>query len=651
MDQVILSLIVLGIAVVVIFFLYRKRKDERDDLVELRQNSLDSLLSEVQLDLTESVREDEFQIIGDVDYEAVIRTKYNGRLALRDCVYGIPSAVNTVKAMIRSSVERKLPTMKEVNRVVDFSSAEYLEPMTKWEILILLVNRRLGNRRALSYLDEQYGISKRRKIDDGVTTAPRRCFDADLLSSIFRQEVKQADLTYAVCIDIVTILLYRKFKGLGCIETLRWLDIDGFHYGTSGSVRYEIDGNFGIPYRATNSVWVQISAKWVHFSFLDFYTSNEMARVTNLISSYGHSAPMNEKSPIKVNDSYDGSRITSARPPAGECWASFVRKFSLSVKKVNWWFGNSGVVKNWELPRTLIYFLMRAQETTPFTGQQNTGKTTLMASAIHDVTHINIRVLEMAFELALREAYPGRDIYTVRETDYCSSEQLQDMLKKSDAYLSLVGEVAQNIVAARMLQFAIIASAFTIFSHHGKDDNGLVRGLAQQIVACGEYKDHDVAISTVLDVIKHNVHLDFIHYGDKTIRYAEYISEIVKEEETSPYPEIDALLAEARVALANSNADALAQCMLAYTKLTREYYTRRTDRVKFSSRKIVVFNKETMSYEPGEWYTPETFERMLKKMNEADRRGFLKFYYDNWRPNEINPYADAVIPVDLKEGL
>lgn len=639
MVQVVIALIILVLLGVVLVFLYRKRKNERDDLIEFRHNSIEKLIDIVNTELTEAMRDDDFRLVGDADYEAIARNKREIALAMRQCSYGVPWAVNVVKAAMRDIIEKELATPEDVNTIYDFSTPSLLDPYVKWELLVYLMQKSCGGK-VVQELEDRYEISRLREVNDGLGSGMRRCFDVELLDDIFMQEVLKEDVTYTVAIDVLVNIVFNKTRYLGCVGTLRNLTIDGFHFGTSGSIRYEIDGKWDAPYKATNSVWVQVNAKWVHFSFLDFYTEGEMARVVNLMSSWGHAAPMSEKNPYKVNDAQDGARISVIRPPSGESWAAFVRMFSLSVRSMKWLM-DKPEVHNYILPRKLVYYLMRAEETTAFTGQQNTGKTTMMASAIADVDLVNIRVLEMSFELALREAYPDRDILTVKPTEYVSSEELQDFLKKTDAYLSMVGEVAQNIVAARMIQFCIIASAFTIFSHHGKDDAGLIEGLAQSAVACGEYKDHEVAMNTVLDAIKNNVHLDFMTLPDDTVlRYTQYISEIHKEATNAPYPEIEAVMKEARDAYAVKDADKFGQAFLAYVSLTREYYTRSTDRVRFTSRKIVEFNKKTMTYEAKEWYSPEAMERFMRKLHGADKLGFLQFYYEYWRPGEENPYEE-----------
>lgn len=639
MVQVILGLITLAILAGGTFLFYKFRKTERPDLDYVERVSLESLLGVIKREMAELIKDDDLIITNDIHFEAISRNKRRLEVALTECIHGIRGAVKMVTAQIREIVERELPTERDVYDVINFSEMEFLEPYYKWEILIYKLKKRIPDGKVIHYLNSEYKLSQERmlvdpeavgNIDDS-KMVKRRLVDELVIDQIFRKEITEP-LTYTEMLDIISIILFTMYKGIGKVDTLRGLDIDGFHFGTSGSIRYKIEGRFDAPYRSTNSVWVQIDSQWVHFSFIDFYKEAEMKRIVNQLTSWGTAAPMTEQSPAKVNDDAEGSRVTAIRPPAGEDWAVFVRKFSAGIYKVPLLLNKrtpdvinektgevirpgKEIMHNWQLVDRLIYFLMQSESTTAFTGQQNTGKTSMMKAAIEYTQHVNMRILEMSFELALREIYPFRDVYTVKPTDYITSSQLQDLLKKTDGYLSLVGEVAEDIVAARMIQFCLIASAFTIFSHHGKDDNGLINGLTNSLVASGEYKDHVVARSTVLDAIKNNVHLDFC----KGQRVVSYISEIVKLDEISPYPDL------APTATVNEAINQL-------TKIQREYYTRSTDRVTFESRKIIVFNPETMTYEPNQWYTPETVERMVSKMKPDVRKEFYKFWAENWKP-------------------
>lgn len=625
MVQIVLTGVVLLVIALIVFLLYRARANERPSAEYQSCNTIEALGELVSQELAEAVRDDDLLITSDLHFQAVAHRKRSLAKALDECVYGVEKAKNIVLSSIREIVERELPEPEDCLEVVDFKDIYYTDYDIQWELLIYLVKKH-HKAHPMEYLCEKYNLATERDVPNEITggTNSRCLFDAEFLGRVLEDELGYRELEYNEMLDIITILVYRSRYGYGVVDTLRALDIDGFNFGTSGSVRYIIDGTYNVPYRTTNSVWVQLKAKWIHFSFLDFKSIEEMKRVVNQLVAWGTTAPMTEKSPYKVNDAHDGARVTAIRPPAGECWACFVRKFSsgLYVKEK---LLNKPMIKNWELPSTLMYYLMRGEQTTAFTGQQNTGKTSMMKAAMADVAMVNIRILEMSFELAIRELYPWKNVITVKPTDYVTSANLQDLLKKTDGYLSMVGEVAEDIVAARMIQFCLIASAFTIFSHHAKTDADLINGLTNSLVACGEYENHDVAMSTVLDAIKNNVHLDFVK-GERVIAF---ISEIVKLNEIEPYPDVPALWDKVkREAPAGTSDQALATLVL--TEMNKEYYTRTTDRVRFASRHIIEFNPETMTYEAKEGYTPEALRRICSKLKGDDRKNFIAWYRANW---------------------
>lgn len=636
MVQIILALVAVAVLGFITFMIYRDRKNERPSVEYTQRVTIETLGELISQELSETVRDDDLIHTSDKHFEAMSYKKRKLARALDECIYGVEKSKNVVLSHIRYIIERELPTEQDCLEVVDFNDLYYIDPNIQWEVLIYFVKKK-HKIDCMSYLCNKYKLSTEREVHNEITggTNMRCLFDADMLVTILEKELNGSKLDYNDMLNIITILVYRSRYGFGVVDTLRGLDIDGFNFGTSGSVRYVIDGQYNVPYRTTNSVWVQLNAKWIHFSFLDFGKEEEMKRIINQLVTWGTTAPMTEKSPFKVNDAYDGARVTAIRPPAGECWACFVRKFSsgLYVKEK---LLNKPTVHNWELASDLIYYLMRAEQTLPFTGQQNTGKTSMMKASMADITMVNIRILEMSFELAIRELYPWKNVITVKPTDYVSSSQLQDLLKKTDGYLSMVGEVAEDIVAARMIQFCLIASAFTIFSHHAKTDADLINGLANSLVACGEYENHDVAMSTVLDAIKHNVHLDFVK-GERVI---EHISEIVKLNEIEEYPDMKDMWIKAKGELRSIReamgedidgpiSDAVVAAYVS-TMMNKEFYTRSTDRVRFSSREIIKFNPETMTYEAKDGYTPDMLRSICNKLKGDDRKNFISWYRKNW---------------------
>jgi pilus assembly protein CpaF len=115
----------------------------------------------------------------------------------------------------------------------------------------------------------------------------------------------------------------------------------------------------------------------------------------------------------------------------------------------------------------------------------------------------------------------------------------------------------------------------------------------------------------VIDVIRVDIHLNYTADGR---RYIERISEIVKLDVSVPYPEYDP----------GNPVDSM-------NNITKEYYTRQTDRKSFATRDILRYNLETDTYEPCEWFTTELTRKMLEVMPPDKTQEFKAFILDNWR--------------------
>ena len=547
---------------------------------------------------------------------ASLRAKQKSiRNALDEVPYGIPRNIEYLQAVMQSELTQMFPTIEDCHAFMNLDDWMFLHPNFQWELLLYLAQEHAPDKKKyFTWLFEKFGWDKEFLYEDPYIgkTMNRRIVTLERMQDAL-SELYDTPFNYDDYMQIYARLIYNYKLGCGCVQQLRLTNVDGFNFGTSGSIRYIIEENFDAPYTLANSLWVQVNAGWIHLPFIDFGTSAEIARCITQLSSWGNLPSLTEKDAIKVNDAYDGARITAIRPPVGECWGCFVRKFSASSYTLEGLLNHHGV-KNWELVRDDIKWKMRGEQTCGFTGQQNTGKTSLMKAAMSEVRMVNIRVLEMSFELALRELYPWMNVFSVKPTDYISETAAQDVLKKTDAYLSLVGEVATATVASRMIQFCRVASAFTLFSYHSKTDYDYIVALATNLYQSGEYDNMDVAMRDVLSVIKHNIHLDFID----GVRRIAFISEIIKLDEIAPYPTL-------------TESKTVPQAIDQLATLQREYYTRRTDRVTFTSRKAIVYNPKTNAYETKDTYTPETIKSILDKLSDTEKKEFIAWYRTNWR--------------------
>lgn len=610
MANIALGLLFILIVITITVRFYLKRKKQTVFGKGYVINTFEELVTIVLRDFTEIIKPDRGLMKTSIEYEASLRNKSRIAQAARKCVYGEENARRTIIKVFHDIIASHLLTLESCYSIFNFEDLETLPPEIKFEILLYCLAPQYG-KNAVKFLNDTYKWSSPRYIAQ--SGLERREVDYALVDTMFKEQMPYDSLSYEQCIDVISILVYQNSKGYGKIDTLMQQNIDGLELGTVGAIRYRLL-NANPDYVTERSCSIQLDAQWIHLSFINFGTVDEIKRLVLNVSNTEGSEALTIKRPTKVVDMYNGSRVTCIRPNVGATWGLFVRSFSAGVISVKRWL-DKPEVKNWEIVDKLLFYLCQCTENTAVTGQQNTGKTTLMKGLIGYYPYFNIRVIEMSFELQLNEIYPDRNIFCTRNDEFTSATEVQDILKKTDGYLSMAGEIATNEVAANAMQFGLVASQATMFSHHGKDYMGLIEGLTNALLSSGQFNDRDSAQGLVLDVVKHNVHCDF----HKKLRVVDYIEEIVKGDTIVPYQDIK---------VSSDVVSAIDQS----TALNREFYQRTTDRVRYTSRKIIRFNHETNTYEPYEWYTPERFAIMLDKMPDEHKAGFIQFYKENWVP-------------------
>ena len=137
-----------------------------------------------------------------------------------------------------------------------------------------------------------------------------------------------------------------------------------------------------------------------------------------------------------------------------------------------------------------------------------------------------LRIQELAFELHLRDVYTDRNILTFQETDFISGQEGLDLQKKTDGVVNILGEVASAPVASWLVQMAMVASLFTMFTHHAKTTESLIKYLRNCLLTDGSFRNEKIAEEQVVDVIRFDIHMEKDINGH---RYIERISEIVSE--------------------------------------------------------------------------------------------------------------------------
>lgn len=175
----------------------------------------------------------------------------------------------------------------------------------------------------------------------------------------------------------------------------------------------------------------------------------------------------------------------------------------------------------------LLGWLMKGCQVIGVTGMQGSGKTTLLMALIgHIPKEYTIRVLELAFELHLRELYPKRNIVTFRETNTVAGWEGLEVQRKTDGTVTVIGELVSHRVAAWMIESGQTGSLATIFTHHARTTKSLVHSLRNSLLKEGNFQSEQIALQQVLEVVRFDIHLHMDRSGE---RYIERVTQIVED--------------------------------------------------------------------------------------------------------------------------
>lgn len=606
----ILLIAVVLVAIIGVAIMYMRSKGQTNKVEEETFNTMDKVLEAVKIEMVEIVKDDISLGLSNEEFDRLYKRKARINEALKNCVHGVDAAKTLVIDLIRNFIASKVPP-QQVTMLLGLDPQSEPSNHVKFEILMYRFKKQYG-KDALAKWIKKYNFARERHAT-GSERAQDQAYYITVDDLNYSYNNENIILTVDEQIDVLAILIYQQYKGFGIIDTLREMNINGFNIGTSGSI-LSLGASSSLPkeFKANNSVWLYFDGKYIHLRFMNFGSEDEARRIIQLICRWNNPGPLTAKRGYLVNTMYDKSRVLAVRPPVSEYWAVFIRKFTISDPSPEYLIIKE-YTKRGDLAIKLIEFLMRGCITCAVTGRQGSGKTTLMSAIIRYIDpRYTIRVLEMAPELYLREIYPSRNILSLQETTTVSAAECQDALKKSDAAVSIVGEVATDSIAARMIQMGMTASIFTIFSHHANTPKDLVLTLRNSLVNDGGFSNMETAEKQVTDVVKCDIHLDYTPDGR---RYIDRISEITQLDEGIPYPDY------------NENDPVNSMNLI-----TKEYYQRKTDRVGFTTRVILKYDLPTNTYHTVDRFSEYLENRLKNNLVVELRPAFDEFMLMEWGP-------------------
>lgn len=554
--------------------------------------------------------------------------------ALKNCNTGNLSAKILVRGYIYDFLKKdKKIDETTINFAIPFNIPSKMSARDKFDTA-LYVAFKTKKYNALGWLIDTFNLDEPKE-DGGLRVL------AEEVDHIYDQVVLNYPLKLEDKLNVLTQRIYSHYKGFGIIDEIRDMNLDGTSGGVSGlperitnlmdiddpyyldnADSTEIDAEFANyvkeqnqdEFTFLNSAWIMYKGKTMHLSFLSYEHEAELIRVTNNVYKYGYPGQLSETNPAIINEMADGSRVTVMRPKLTESWAYFIRK-KFNARKIS--LEELFIQKNSELLITLLAFLAKANRTLAITGQQGSGKTTLIMALFGYLSKtLNIRVQETKFELNLRNQYPNHNILSFQETETYSGQDALDLAKKTDGDMTILGEVATDPVAAWMVQLGQVASRCIWFSHHGKTFPDLVFSIRNSLLKTNIFSDEKIAEQQVVSVLEFNIHMR----QDKATgeRFVERITECVPityQDESASFDELN------NVKDSQSKTDLL-------IKLMTNYFHQQTQTKQFIESTILEYRNG--EYVPVNRISDKRIEEMKLELSLEDRNLLDAFINEFW---------------------
>lgn len=578
------NFIIIAIIIGVIFFLgYRYfnviseeseeefLQDDYTDLVTIRNK----VSREIAAQLKQELRE---KNMTRKEYETRQKQKATLRKNLKDAAYGDAKAKRFIKLYIKSMLidpDMHLNINEDtIDEIIPFEKERELKNQDKFEILLYIAYNKMLDEIGRPYKQNGFAkIIKDYNLTDPIQIDGELAYDFTeaRLNEVYQSVMARFSLDYSDKLEILAQRVFEMYKGFGCVDVLFDTGVDEVDAGLSGIPKdgYDITNSAKNLTYSYQSIWIMVGGIKLRLSCLSFGSQEELIRVTNNIYKYGANKVLSRKGGYVVSVMKNGSRVVVMRPPFANTYAFLARKFDStpSIAPEDIIRGENAII-----PLTLLKWLIKGQRNIAITGAQGTGKSTMLKSLIRFIdASFSLRVQEITAELNLNYAYPKRNILAFQETESIKSQEGLNLQKKSSGDVNIIGEVAEAIQANFVVQTAMVASLFAMFTHHAKTAYDLVVAIANNLLdpECGIYREKKEAVEMAAKILNIDVHLE----NRKGHRFMERITEIIPVN-SMEYP--------SEVGKASHEEDEL------------EYWKRETDRKQFDERQL-------MHYENGEF--------------------------------------------------
>lgn len=437
------------------------------------------------------------------------------RDSIKKAAYGNADAKRVIKEYIKYSITTNPKVQVNKNNIDDiipFKNENELRAQDKFFILFQIYEKKYG-KDGLDKMFKENNLAKMLDIND------------DIINEVYAKQLRDGNinLTYADKLDYITQRVFEKKQGFGVADVLIGTTVDEIDAGVSGIPKegFELKNRevkkLSYSYEC---IWILLHGLNIRLSCLSFGSQEELIRVCHNVYKYNTQKVFSKKAGYVVSSMQDGSRVVVTRPPFSDKYAFYVRKFdsapSISPESLI-------VDEGAQIPILMSKWLIKGQRNIAITGSQGTGKTTMIKSFINFIENFNIRTQELAFEMHLSYAFPDKNISSFQETESITAQEGLNAQKKTNGAVNIVGEVATAEQASHIIQTAMVASLFAMFTHHAKTAYSLVNAIALNLLQLGLYKEKKDAVEMASQILNIDIHLTNVDGK----RYIERITEII----------------------------------------------------------------------------------------------------------------------------
>ena len=380
--NIVLILVVLGIAIFAIYYTLKKKKAEEVESVlniDDKTYTLDIMKAFIKRRLDEITKVNLYDIgLSEEELKRRKNKKYELKKALKGCTYGDVNDKKYVKELIYDLLAQEYGVNEtNISKAIPFDIPSLLTAQDKFDILIYVFKKEFGYE-ALAEMIKKYNLDVLKYVEG--ETKPSYVITEQEINDIYEKE--NITLSFSDKLFIVVQRIYQHYKGYSTIDEIRDMNIDGVSGGVSGlpesflSQVAQTDGDYlsqiaehKVP-RACDSIWIMFRGKSIRLAFLSFGTEAELKRVCQNIYKYNNPGQLSDTNGYKINEMKDGSRVVVVRPSMSETWAFFVRKFDVkraTLEQIVLYPGKEEAID-------LLKYLVKGARIISLTGEQGCRK-------------------------------------------------------------------------------------------------------------------------------------------------------------------------------------------------------------------------------------------------------------------------------------